>query len=243
VSSDYISWNNLSDGGQENLCKSVCERLLAHSKDVADRFTLTKEKWGRKVKYRLESKHKDSSAMVQIHEGDTRWPEKAGVYIKRSDGYGGGQTQTLRFHLKSDESFNIEKAAARACELDQVSIDHAVRRREDKAREEHGRDLKKLVAKELEVALADTAWEVDDSWDSVKLRLDGHYAKEIKVSVSTYSEPTVGVNFPFEAESKANAKLLKQINVALLEVMGVIEGEAFRSAFENKPKSLLTEAL
>lgn len=240
MSDDYIRWHTLSDGEQENLRKSVCERLLAFP-EVAKRFTLTKEKYGRKAVHKLESKHKDSSVTVVIHESEKDWPEKAGVYIKRSDGFGNGQTQTIRYHLKSDESFNVEKAASRVVQLDQVSRDHSTRRREDNARGKHKDDLKKLLFKEIEAALADEPWSVNDFYDSVRIYPEGEgYQPAINVAVKSGYEPSCKVEFDLSGEPKANSKLLKGMTKALGLVMGVIEGETFRSAFEDKPVSLLT---
>lgn len=240
MSDDYIRWHSLSDGEQENLRKSVCERLLA-SPGVAKRFALTKEKYGNKARYKLESKHKDSSVTVVVHESEKGWPETAGVYIKRSDGYGNGMTQTIRYHLKSDESFNIEKAASRVVQLDQVSRDHSTRRREDDARGKHKDGLKKLLFKEIEAVLADEPWKVNDYWNYVRIHPEGEgYQPAISVEVKSGYEPSCKIEFGLSGEPKANSKLLKGMTKVLGLVMEVIEGEVFRSAFEDKPVSLLT---
>ncbi len=236
MSRDYIRWDSLSDGEKENLRKSVCEKLLERS-DVASHFRMVKEKYSSKAIYCLESKHEDSTAKVVVHETE-QWPEKAGVFVKKSDGYGNGNTRTIRYVLKEDQSFNEDKLAAKLLELNEESIDHAKRRRDNKAHQDHSRELKRMIEQELKLLLVDEPWEVKDYWDSVRIQPKGDgYEPCLEVKVSSYHAPDLKWAFKLTGDAAANAKLMKAIADLTQVVSTVIESSEFQFASLRDPVS------
>jgi hypothetical protein len=234
---NYVRWKNLSEGEQETLRTKLLKRLLKEP-GVKEHFKVTRERrkdWQDKVHIDIEMKSlsEDSSAKAVIHADDS-YQDKACLYVVRDDGY--NQKQTIRYIIREDETFNVEKAAARLLELNQWSIDHAARKRHDDASATHKRGLKKQAIKELTRLLADTDWEVHDNWDSIRISPKDEYQPRMDIKVRSGYEPTVTFELgEVTGDSKANSKNLKRITKLLSTVLDVIESEEFRAGLKESP--------
>jgi hypothetical protein len=237
-----INWESLSAGEKENLRKQVCTILMENA-EIAKHFELMKEKrsvgYGAKeVQYTLEARSDDSSVTISVHEDGKAWSPKAGVYIKRDDGYGGERGKTVRYKLTGEGDFNIEKAVAKALEMNRDSICYAEGQRDDKARTEHTQELKKLVTQELGDMLADEPWDVESSYNGVRLSFEG----------DVYSGPTLRIDvrsgrlktplkweFALTGDARDNAILMKRVSDLTQVVSTVLESSEFQFALQKLP--------
>jgi len=236
---NYIGWKSLSAGEQENLRTKLLNCLFAHLEvtGVKD-FEVTREKrkdWrgDTHIDIEMKSLSEDSSATVVIHEDDG-YPEKACLYVKRDDGY--NHKNTVRYIIREDETFNVEKAAAKLIELNEWSIEHAKSNRFQAASETHQRDLKKQALKELTSRLADTDWVVTDNWKSIRIKPKGEYAPLMDIEVRSHYAPQIKVEFgDVISDEPANSKKFGLITELFGIVLSVFESDAFRARLEESP--------
>jgi hypothetical protein len=207
-----INWESLSAGEKENLRKQVCTILMENA-EIAKHFELVKEKrsvgYGAKeVQYTLEARSDDSSVTISVHEDGKAWSPKAGVYIKRDDGYGGERGKTVRYKLTGEGDFNIEKAVAKA------------------------------LTQELGDMLADEPWDVESSYNGVRLSFEG----------DVYSGPTLRIDvrsgrlktplkweFALTGDARDNAILMKRVSDLTQVVSTVLESSEFQFALQKLP--------
>ena len=241
MSSNYLNWKNLSVGEQENLRTKLLTTLFAYLEvtGVKD-FEVTREK--RKdyrgdthIDIELKSLSEDSSAIV-IVQGDDTYADKTCLYVKRDDGY--NQKDTVRYLVREDETFNVEKAAKKLLELNEWSIARAESQRFTKASEAHQRDLKKQAIVELTNSLVDTGWEVHDNYSGIRIdrgQKDG-YMPRMDIKVRSLYAPTIMVDFgDVISDAPTNSKSLSRITELFSIVLSVFESDAFRARLEESP--------
>jgi len=239
---NYIGWKGLSEGEQENLRTKLLNTLFLYLEvtGTSEHFEVTRTKrtdYRKKVHIDIEMKSlsEDSSAVVVIH-GDDSYPDKTCLYVKRDDGY--NNKQTVRYVIREDETFNVEKAAKKLLELNEWSIEHAQSSRFRKASDTHQRALKRQAVKELTSLLADTDWEVHDNWDSIRIDrgLKGEYAPRMDIKVRSLYAPQITVEFgEVISDEPTNSKKLGLITELFSTVLNVLESDAFRASLEESP--------
>lgn len=237
-----ISWEHLSAGEKENLRKQVCTTLMENA-EMAEHFEMVKEKRNqgyneKAVHYTLEALSDDSTVTISVHEDSKRWSPKAGVYIKRDDGYGGERGKSVRYKLSGEGDFNIDKAVAKALEMNHDSIFHAKGKRDDKARQEHTARLKQMVVGELESLLVDEPWEVESRYDGVIItEKDGGYSgPTLRIDPrSGCSKTAFKWEYALTSDARANVKLMKAVADLTQVVCTVLISSEFEFAQKELP--------
>jgi len=235
---NYINWKNLSEGEQENLRTKLLSCLLAYLKATGvEGFEVTRKKrkdgWDKMhLDIEMKSLSEDSSATVVVEKDDT-YSSKTCLYVKRDDGY--NQKDTVRYLVRQDETFNVEKAAKRLFELNERSIDYAKGQRFQKASDTHKRDLKKQAITELTSRLGDT-WEVHDNYDGIRINPKDEYQPRMDIKIRSLYAPQIKVEFGDAiSDEPTNSKKLGLITNLFSTVLNVLESDAFRARLEDSP--------
>jgi hypothetical protein len=236
---NYIGWKSLSEGEVENLRTKLLSCLLSYLKVTGvEGFEVTRKK--RKdyrdkmhIDIEMKSLSEDSSATVVV-EGDESFPAKTCLYVKRDDGY--NHKNTVRYIVRQDETFNVEKAAKKLLELNEWSIERSVSQRHEKASETHQRRLKKMVVAELTSRLGDT-WEVHDNWNAIRTNpTDGTYSPIMDINVRSLYAPQIKVEFgDVISDEPTNSKKLGLVTNLFSTVLNVLESDVFRASLEESP--------
>ena len=237
-----ILWENMSAGEKENLRKQVCQTLMENA-EMAEHFEMVKEKRREgysemSVQYTLESVSDDSTVTIAVHQDGKSWSPKAGVYVKRDDGYGGERSKSVRYKLASDGSFNADKAADKALEMNHDSIQHTEGRRADAARAEHPARLKQIVVQELTSLLVDEPWEVEANYDGVRLSYEGagYSGPQLRVDVHS-GRPKTALKWEYAltSDAGANIKLMKAVADLTQVLCSVLVSSEFEFAQKELP--------
>ena len=241
MSSNYLNWKNLSVGEQENLRTKLLTTLFAYLEVIGVKdFEVVREKrkdWrgDTHIDIEMKSLSEDSSATVVV-EGDDTYASKTCLYVKRDDGY--NHKNTVRYIVREDETFNVEKAAKKLIELNEWSIQTAEGSRFTAASETHQRDLKKQAIAELTSRLADTGWEINDNYSGIRIdrgQKDG-YMPRMDIKVRSLYAPTIMVDFgDVISDAPTNSKSLSRITELFSIVLSVFESDAFRARLEESP--------
>jgi len=236
-----ILWENMSAGEKENLRKQVCKTLLTDP-GMAEHFEMVKEKRREgysemSVQYTLEARSDDSTVTIAVHQDGKSWSPKAGVYVKRDDGYGGERSKSVRYKLSGEGDFNIAKAVAKALEMNHDSICYAEGKRDDAARAEHTARLKQMVVQELTDMLVDEPWEVESSYNGIRLSYKGagYSGPQLRVDVRSGRPRTeFKWEYALTSDAGANIKLMK----AVADLTNVVCTVLVSSEFEFAQKEL-----
>jgi hypothetical protein len=211
---------------------------LLEEPGLKEHFEVTREKrkdYRDKIHIDIEMKSlSEKSSATVVVKGDDSYPDKTCLYVKRDDGY--NHKQTVRYLIREDETFNVEKAAKKLLELNEWSIEHSESTLFRRASDTHQRALKRQALKEITSLLADTDWEVTDNWESIRITPRGEYAPRMDIKVRSLYAPQITVEFgDVISDEPTNSKKLGLVTELFSSVLSVLESDAFRATLEESP--------